>query len=96
MQTANIATAKYQFSRLIELVKQGETILITDRNKPVATLRPIGAGCEAGLEALHSSGLLSPPSEVLDMPTFLAAERPALSPASSLSKAVLEEREDGR
>ena len=96
MKTSNIASTKSHFSRLIELVKQGETILITERNKPVATLQPVGLESPAGLEALHASGLLAPPSKVLDLPAFLAAERPVLSSGASLAGAILEEREEGR
>lgn len=41
MKTASIATAKNQLCRLIKRVKRGETILITDRNHPVARLQPV-------------------------------------------------------
>lgn len=95
MQTANIATAKNQFSRLIEQVKQGETIVITERNRPVARLQPLAAG-GTPLDALHASGLLSPPQFSLDVPAFLAARRPTVAAGSSLRDAILSEREDGR
>ncbi len=94
MQTANIATAKNQFSRLIEKVKQGETIVITERNRPVARLQPLAGGTP--LDALHASGLLSPPQSSLDVPAFLAAPRPTVAAGSSLRGAILSEREDGR
>ena len=96
MQSSNIASAKSNFSRLIEQVKQGETILITERNKPVATLQPVRLDCAGGLKALHASGLLSPPSQALDLAAFLAADRPALAPENALTRAVLDEREEGR
>ena len=96
MRVSNIASAKSHFSRLIERVKQGETILITDRNKPVATLQPISSGTLAGLEALHAIGLLSPPSKELDLSSFLSARRPALRAEVSLTSAVIAEREESR
>jgi prevent-host-death family protein len=95
MKTSNIANAKNQFSRLIEQVKQGETIVITDRNRPVARLQPLEAG-GTPLDALHASGLLSPPRSALDVPAFLGAARPTLPEAGSLRDAILSEREGGR
>lgn len=38
MITASVATTKNQLSRLLRRVKLGESILITDRNRPVARL----------------------------------------------------------
>jgi prevent-host-death family protein len=96
MHTSNIASAKSHFSRLIDLVKQGQTVLITERNKPVATLQPISQAFPAGLEALHASGLLTPPSRVLDVAAFFAAPRASLAPENSLAQAILAEREEGR
>jgi prevent-host-death family protein len=95
VKTANIATAKNNLSRLIELVKAGETIVITDRHRPVAQLSPL-AGVETPLAALYGSGLLSPPRAPLEVEAFLAASRPALAAADSLAAAVLAEREAGR
>lgn len=95
MKIANIATAKNHFSRLIEQVKQGETVVITDRNRPVAQIRPLEAG-EVPLEALHASGLLSPPQSTLNVAAFITAARPVMPAAGSLRDAILEEREDGR
>jgi prevent-host-death family protein len=95
MQTANIATAKNQFSRLIDQVKRGETIVITERNRPVARLQPLAAG-GTPLDALYASGLLSPPQCALDVTAFLAAPRPVVAAETSLRGAILSEREDGR
>jgi prevent-host-death family protein len=96
METSNIATAKNQFSRLIQLVKQGQTVMITERNKPVATLQPIIGSLTHGVEALCASGVLSPPRRNLDLTAFLSAPRVTLTPGNSLSRAVSEEREEGR
>lgn len=95
MKTANIATAKNQFSRLIARVKDGEAVLITERGKPVAQLQPFHAD-EPALEALHASGLLAPPAGKLDLATFCVAPRPSRDPSCSLSTAILAEREDAR
>jgi len=95
MKTANIATAKNQFSRLIEQVKQGETIIILDRNSPVARLQPLEAE-DPLLSKLHATGLLQPPAVKLDIDAFLSAPRVTLSGKDSLTGAILEEREESR
>lgn len=43
MSSVNIAEAKTQLSALLRRVKAGETIVISERNVPVAELRPIRA-----------------------------------------------------
>ena len=96
MHTSNIASAKSHFSRLIDLVKQGQTVLITERNKPVATLQPVSQAFPGDLEALHASGLLTSPGKVLDVAAFLSAPRTMLSRENSLTRAIVEEREGSR
>lgn len=96
MHISNIATAKNRFSHLINLVKQGQTILITERNKPVATLQPVSQTIPPDLQALHASGLLKPPSQILDLAQFLAAPRASLPAGRSLAQSVLDERKEAR
>lgn len=96
MHTSNIAAAKSHFSHLIDLVKQGQTVLITERNKPVATLQPVSPSSAAGLDALHASGLLTPPRAVLDVATFLSMPRASLDSKHSLAQAIVDERADSR
>ena len=95
MKTANIATAKNQLSRLIDYVKHGETVLILERDKPVARLQPLES-VDPALGELHASGLLSPPEGNLDLGRFVSASRPVLDSEGSLASAILAEREEGR
>lgn len=95
MESANIAVAKNQFSRLIDRVKRGESILITERNQPVARIEPLVSQSKT-LQALHSCGLLAPPTARLDLAGLLAMPAPKLSAAQSLSQAVIDEREESR
>lgn len=81
---------------MIDLVKQGQTVLITERNKPVATLQPVLQSSSAGMEALHASGLLVPPGKVLDVAAFVSAPRASLGAENALGRAIREEREEGR
>lgn len=96
MHESNISSAKSHFSSLIDLVKQGQTVLIRERNEPVTTLQPISQAFPTGLEALHASGLLTLPSKVPDIATFFAVPRASLAPENSLTQAILAEREEGR
>ena len=42
MNMANISYTRNHLSELINRVKEGETILIMDRQRPVARLEPVG------------------------------------------------------
>ncbi len=96
MKTANIATAKNQLSRLLKRVQRGETILITDRDHPVARLQPVEQA-DSALEKLHATGVLNPPSgPPLDVSAFLSSPRARLTAKRSLTSAVLSERKEGR
>lgn len=96
MKTANVATAKNELSRLLRHVKRGETVVITERNQPVARLQPLD-DADSPLAALHASGLLTPPKSTRwNVRAFLAALPPnaPLPPDQSLTAAVLDEREE--
>ncbi len=98
MQTANIATAKNQFSQLIRQVKRGCTIVITERDHPVARLCPLESS-DVALADLQQKGLILPPMKSnWDLEAFLegVSGEPCLSHGKSLVDAVLEEREEGR
>lgn len=95
MVKANIAAAKNQLSRLIDQVKQGETVLIMDRNRPVARLEPLMKQ-NVNIDDLHSQGILVASKKRLDTKKFLAMPKAKLSETASLRDAILEEREEGR
>lgn len=61
MKTASISEAKNRLSAYIDLVRQGATIVITDRGQPVAELSPIvhrGTAASARLAELERKGWL--------------------------------------
>lgn len=62
MKTASISATKNQLSALIEQVRHGETILITDHDRPVARLTPIatenGPSGSDELALLERKGIL--------------------------------------
>jgi prevent-host-death family protein len=46
MRTVSAAEANREFSKLLQAVRDGETVLITSRGEPVATLGPPAAALE--------------------------------------------------
>ena len=97
MKTATITEAKNRLSALIDRVRAGETVVITDRGTPVARLEPMTThpdpdGRIARLEraGIVRRGLAPPPLELLAKPA------PRLPPGVSVVETVLEERRTGR
>jgi len=97
MRTATITEVKNGLSAVIDRVREGETVLVTDRGVPVARIEPVRAADEpAGRRAkLHRAGLVRPASRALDVRT-LWAPRPRLPTGVSAVAAVEEERRESR
>ena len=72
-------------------VREGRTLVITDRGVPVAEVRPIGSGRgrEAALSALAAQGLVTRPAT-----TRIAVFSPARLRAEPVASAVAKDRED--
>jgi prevent-host-death family protein len=51
MRTVSAAEANRDFSKLLRAVREGETVLITARGEPVATLAPPGEALEQAARA---------------------------------------------
>jgi prevent-host-death family protein len=99
MKTASISETKNRLSAYIDLVRKGESVLITDRNVPVAQLVPLQRATdpdeEAWLQALERKGLVKRasnrgPSAMLKRPP------PKLRPGVSVLDVLLDERRKGR
>src|SRR5258706_4940258 len=59
MKSASVSKTKNELSSLLDQVKQGETILILDRNRPVAKIIPAGATDQDGrIARLERAGLI--------------------------------------
>ena len=99
MKTATITEAKNQLSALIDRVRHGETIIITDRGRPVARLVSALTGAaadpEGRLARLERRGGLrratAPPPRAL-----IRRKLPNLKKPSGVLDALLEERREGR
>jgi len=62
MRTVNITDLKAQLSAHIQLVRDGEEVLVCDRNKPVARIVPCGLeGRSEQEQRLIARGVLTPP-----------------------------------
>ena len=77
MKSVNIQDAKTNLSRHLRRVKRGETLVICDRNTPVAELRPLTAasGAKRPLGALrgavvHMAGTFNDPLSGEEMTLF--------------------------
>jgi prevent-host-death family protein len=100
MKSATISEARNTLSALLDRVRNGETILITDRHRPVARLEPAAGTDEPGadegrLSRLERSGVIrraeQPPlREILDAPP------PAPLPGGDAVAMVVAERRSGR
>jgi prevent-host-death family protein len=96
MTTASISETKAKLSALLDLVRAGETVTITDRGRPVARLVPAagsdGGDDEARLQRLERAGLIRRPKQKLDIEAFLAT--PKAVSRESVLEALLEERRE--
>jgi prevent-host-death family protein len=94
--TASISETKAKLSALLDLVRAGETVTITDRGKPVARIVPaVGSDAgddEARLARLERAGLIRRPTQKLDVEAFLV--RPKIQSRESVLEALLEERRE--
>jgi antitoxin (DNA-binding transcriptional repressor) of toxin-antitoxin stability system len=102
MERTTISQLKARLSAYLKKVRAGQTILILDRDEPVARLERVsggGAGSgdeEAGedrLNRLERAGLLRRATRPLNLDRLRA---PALRTDTSLLQALLEERRDAR
>lgn len=96
MITVSISELKARLSAFIDIVRDGDEVLVTDRGRLIARLVPIRqAEQEEGRrEMLLRSGRLRGPTATLADDFFLRA-RPADANGDSLA-ALLDERADGR
>ena len=93
MKSATITEVKNQLSSIIDRVRAGESVVVTDRGRPVATIEPVRADVDDGarLARLERSGIIRPASKP---PPPLQAALPK-SKASAV-EALIDERRSGR
>jgi prevent-host-death family protein len=97
MKTATISQTKNQLSAILDAVRHGETVVITDRNQPIARIEPISAGDGEGddkLKRLERRGLLRRGSG--KSVKIILTPPPSLKRGVSAVAALISERNDGR
>lgn len=64
--------ANQQFSRLVKAVRGGREVLLTERGRPLAVLRPIRNGdkATAAIQRLEAAGFLRPAGKRAGLPTW--------------------------
>ncbi len=99
MKRASIAEARNRLSAYLELVRRGETILITDRNVPVAQIVPLAPGAgtidDERLRDLERRGVIRR-ARVRPGAAFLKRLPPAPRTEGDLLAALLAERDEAR
>jgi prevent-host-death family protein len=81
MTTVGVAELRQNLSRYLRMVEQGERLVVTDRNRPVAELGP-PPSTGAALDQLIAQGRVSRPSRAgLPEPLSLDGDARALSRA---------------
>jgi antitoxin (DNA-binding transcriptional repressor) of toxin-antitoxin stability system len=99
MKVVSIPEAQDNLRALIDGLKNGSPVLITNQGRPVACLEPLlasDAGADAErLDRLVRQGLVRPPRRELP-PSFLATRPPRASGGRSIVDVVIAERREGR
>jgi len=99
MKTVSISEAKNRLSALIDRVRKGESVVITDRGRPVAQLAPLDTATSTGVDGwladLERKGIIRRPRRK-GIPQCLLRPPIRLPAGVSVLEALLEERREGR
>lgn len=98
MKTATISDAKNRLSELLVRVKRGETVLILERDQPIARIVPLeksAVDADERLQELERAGVLRRPRRKPGID--LLKSLPPMPPAGTGAlAALLAERNEGR
>jgi len=95
MMRVSISQLKDQLSAYLKKVQSGETVLVTDRDRPVAKLEPVDATMmdDARLARLVAAGHVKPGTHRL-MPDLIQPIQ--VGADARVVEALLQDREEGR
>jgi antitoxin (DNA-binding transcriptional repressor) of toxin-antitoxin stability system len=95
MEKATISELKNRLSAFLRKVREGETIVVFDRNRPVARIERIEAGGidDERLARLESRGLLR---RAVCRPSADELRSPGPAAKRSAVRALIDERREGR
>ena len=96
METASISEVKNGLSAIIDRVRAGESIVVTDRGIPVAVIEPMSARVDVDdrLARLERAGIIKRGTGKVPL-ELLRTPGPKLADGHTLVEAVLEERRSG-
>jgi len=82
--------ANQQFSKVVKAVKAGEEVILTERGKPIAVLKPLpGSAKREAVRRLEAAGLLRAAAKSVPLPPWV----PRQIKGTPLSKTVREDRD---
>jgi len=86
--------ANQRFSQAIKAVRAGQEVVLTERGRPIAVIKPINEedAREATLQAMADEGLITPAARKGPMPT--PRWRPVKVKGKPLSQTIIDDRED--
>jgi antitoxin (DNA-binding transcriptional repressor) of toxin-antitoxin stability system len=94
MEKTNISNLKNRLSAYLRKVRSGESVLVLDRNVPIARIERVGApATDQRFARLEAAGLVRRASKPLPLKK-LARKLP--QSRESVLEALLEERSEGR
>ena len=84
--------ANQHFSKAIKAVRAGKEVVLTDRGKPIAIIKPIKDDQErdADLKRMADEGLITLPSRTGPLPRF----EPVRVKGKPLSQTIVDDRDD--
>ncbi len=77
---------KNRLGRYLKRVKEGGSLVITERGKPIARIVPLDLSPESKLKLMEELGLLVPPEGELE------PLEPLVTPKQSISEILIEDR----
>jgi prevent-host-death family protein len=100
MKTATISETKNSLSALLDRVRHGESILVTDRGRPVARLEPVAGADQPGpdegrLARLERAGIIRRARRAR-LDEIVRVAPPAPERGGDILAALLDERRAGR
>lgn len=86
--------ANQQFSKAIKAVRAGKEVVLTERGRPFAVIKPIedDDAEEVSLRAMADEGLITPAARKGPMPS--PRWRPLKNTGTPVSETIIDDRED--
>ncbi|OQW30024.1 MAG: hypothetical protein A4E19_10715 [Nitrospira sp. SG-bin1] len=81
--------ANQQFSRLIKMIRGGQEVVLTERGRPFAVLRPIRKRDQTAIQRLEAAGFLRPAAKRAGLPVW----KPRPATGRPLAKTMRQERD---